>query len=53
MDLVKEKMQAQDESNSDLHSLLKKVKMIIKSWNKEFNGNIFQKLKEVEEELAK
>ena len=27
--------------------------MVIISWNQEFNGNIFQKLKEAEEELAK
>lgn len=53
IDMIKEKLKDKLQNGKDLQDNLRAVKQVTRNWNQEFNGNIFKKLQEAEEELAK
>ncbi|WOH08730.1 hypothetical protein DCAR_0728177 [Daucus carota subsp. sativus] len=54
LSMIKEEMEdTSRESRDDIHGIFKRIKAIVKKWNKEFNGNIFTKIKEEEDKLAR
>lgn len=54
MSMIKEELEdTSRESRDDIHGIFKRIKAMVKKWNKQFNGNIFTKIKEEEDKLAR